>query len=145
MIFGRRRTAKDAPEQQASTPSAAATDGDATGAPPLGPGARTAGGTRPAGLRLTEGLLPIFGPAQVGDSKAPVRPASEAERGRDSELRTTLTRMVGADGQSYVVAVPEERAPAGDRPPADEPGADEAPGRPAEQPAEGTSTPGRDS
>lgn len=58
------------------------------------------------GMRLTEGLLPIFGPAQVGDSTAPVRPASANEQQRDQNLRTELTRVVGADGHSYVVAVP---------------------------------------
>lgn len=133
MIFGRRRTSQEtsAPEQQTGTPSGATgTTSDAPGAPgpqATGPGAR-ANGTRPAGLRLTEGLLPIFGPAQVGDSTAPVRPPSEAERGRDSELRTTLTRMVGADGRSYVVAVP-----------------DEGPAAAEQHAAEGTSAPGRDS
>ncbi|PFG35205.1 hypothetical protein [Sanguibacter antarcticus] len=58
------------------------------------------------GMRLTEGLLPIFGPAQIGDSTTPVRPANAAEQQRDSTLRTELTRVVGPDGHSYVVAVP---------------------------------------
>ena len=66
----------------------------------------TDGKTR--GMRLTEGLLPIFGPAQLGDSTTPVRPASAAEQQRDRTLRTELTRVVGADGHSYVVAVPAE-------------------------------------
>lgn len=62
------------------------------------------------GMRLTEGLLPVFGPAQVGDSTAPVRPANAAERQRDATLRTELTRVVGPDGHSYVVAVPVDDA-----------------------------------
>lgn len=58
------------------------------------------------GMRITEGLLPIFGPAQVGDSTAPLREPSEVERGRDAALRTELTRVVGPDGSSYVVQAP---------------------------------------
>lgn len=58
------------------------------------------------GMRITEGLLPIFGPAQVGDSTAPLREASEAERNRDAALRSELTRVVGPDGSSYVVVAP---------------------------------------
>lgn len=68
------------------------------------------------GMRMTEGLLPIFGPAQVGDSTTPVRPASDAERQRDAALRTELTRVVGPDGHSYVVAVPVDGAPVEDTP-----------------------------
>lgn len=122
MIFGRRHATKEtrSTEPVGADRTAAVADLDTSTEPPHD--ASTPGDTRPAGLRLTEGLLPIFGPAQVGDSTAPVRPASEAERGRDRELRTTLTRMVGADGRSYVVAVPEDgpdqRRPAeGDRTP----------------------------
>lgn len=64
-----------------------------------------------AGMRITEGLLPIFGPAQVGNSAAPLREVTEAERRRDSALRTELTRVVGPDGHSYVVIAPVEAAP----------------------------------
>ncbi|WP_093181396.1 hypothetical protein [Sanguibacter gelidistatuariae] len=68
-------------------------------------------------MRITEGLLPIFGPAQVGDSTAPLRAATEAERGRDIALRTELTRVVGPDGSSYVVATPVEPGPSAPTPP----------------------------
>lgn len=61
---------------------------------------------KPTGMRITEGLLPVFGPAQVGDSTAPLREATEAERGRDTALRTELTRVVAPNGHSYVVATP---------------------------------------
>lgn len=64
-------------------------------------------------MRITEGLLPIFGPAQVGDTTAPLREVTEAERGRDTALRTELTRVVGPDGHSYVVAAPVEGTPVG--------------------------------
>lgn len=125
MIFGRRRAADRAQQAQQSAqaphdPQARpdqqlrAADGESSGLPA---GVPTSGPTdhshpdgRTGGLRITEGLLPIFGPAQVGDSTAPLRPASEAERSRDRALRTTLTRVVGADGKSYVVAVPDEPA-----------------------------------
>ena len=111
MIFGRRRAAARA-QREALEPHAG--DGTATGDDPRQHApARTEPASDPpdgrsGGLRITEGLLPIFGPAQVGDSTAPLRPASEAERSRDRALRTTLTRVVGADGKSYVVAVPDE-------------------------------------
>lgn len=68
------------------------------------------------GMRVTEGLLPIFGPAQVGDSTTPVRPANDAERQRDTALRTELTRVVGPDGHSYVVAAPVGDPPVDTRP-----------------------------
>lgn len=68
------------------------------------------------GMRLTEGLLPVFGPAQVGDSTAPVRPPNAAERQRDVTLRTELTRVVGPDGRSYVVASPAGDTPTGSTP-----------------------------
>lgn len=74
---------------------------------------------RSAGLRITEGLLPIFGPAQVGDSTAPVRAVTEAERGRDVALRTELTRVVGPDGNSYVVVTPVAPDPSSPTDPTD--------------------------
>lgn len=93
--------------------------------------------TRTRGMRMTEKFLPIFGPAQVGSSTAPVRPPSEAEVSRDATLRTELVRVVGPDGSSYVVSAPvtsagDPPAPAGTSavgtapaadPASDEPGA----------------------
>lgn len=103
MIFGRRHAADRARRPRgAAEPQGTPADG-----PPEHPH-DDHGDARSGGLRITEGLLPIFGPAQVGDSTAPLRPASEAERSRDRALRTTLTRVVGADGKSYVVAVSDQ-------------------------------------
>lgn len=111
MIFGRRRAAARA-QREALEPHAgegtALGDGSGQVAPAGTQHAADHPDGRSGGLRIAEGLLPIFGPAQVGDSTAPLRPASEAERSRDRALRTTLTRVVGADGKSYVVAVPDE-------------------------------------
>ncbi|WP_182112447.1 MULTISPECIES: hypothetical protein [unclassified Actinotalea] len=58
---------------------------------------------RPFGIRFTERfLLPFLGPAEVGDLRRG-RPATDADRRRESELRTTLERVVGPDGRSYLV------------------------------------------
>lgn len=55
-------------------------------------------------MRLTERfLLPFFGPAQLGDQRAPRRALSDLERERDAAIRTGLVRVVGADGRAYVV------------------------------------------
>jgi hypothetical protein len=113
VIFGRRRAAARA-QREALEPHAGdgttSRDGTDQDAPARTEHAADHPDGRSGGLRITEGLLPIFGPAQVGDSTAPLRPATEAERSRDRALRTTLTRVVGADGKSYVVAVPDEQA-----------------------------------
>lgn len=67
---------------------------------------------RTPGLRFTERyLLPFLGPAQVGDIARGHAP-DEVQQGRETELRTTLERVVGPDGRSYVV----ERRPEGDGP-----------------------------
>jgi hypothetical protein len=110
VIFGRRRAAARAQREALEPHAGDGTTRDSTGqdAPARTEHAADHPDGRSGGLRITEGLLPIFGPAQVGDSTAPLRPASEAERSRDRALRTTLTRVVGADGKSYVVAVPDE-------------------------------------
>ncbi|MDM8083709.1 hypothetical protein QUV83_02885 [Cellulomonas cellasea] len=63
----------------------------------------------PLGMRVTEKLLTIFGPPQLGDSTAPHRPVSAEERERDQDLRTQLERVVGPDGHSYLV---ERQVPA---------------------------------
>ncbi|WP_129336978.1 hypothetical protein [Cellulomonas endophytica] len=60
------------------------------------------------GRRVTERvLLPFTGPAEV---TGPVvgRPASETEQRRETELRSTLERVVGPDGRTYVVERPAE-------------------------------------
>ncbi|WP_260458763.1 hypothetical protein [Actinotalea ferrariae] len=58
---------------------------------------------RPFGIRFTERvLLPFLGPAQVGDTSRG-NAASEQDREREATLRTTLERVVGPDGRSYVV------------------------------------------
>lgn len=54
-------------------------------------------------MRFTERfLLPFFGPAQLGDASRG-HAASPEERRREAELRTTLERVVGPDGRTYVV------------------------------------------
>lgn len=55
------------------------------------------------GLRMTEGLLPVFGPAQVGDSTTPIRPLSDEEAARSAELNATMERMTAPDGTVYLV------------------------------------------
>lgn len=71
---------------------------------------------RSLGMRFTERfLLPFFGPAQVGD-RSRGRTPTEEQRRRETELRTTLERVVGPDGRSYVV----ERGPG--TPPDERPG-----------------------
>jgi|GEM_PF-3231973 len=64
---------------------------------------------RTRGLRLVEKFLPLFGPAQVGDSKRPIRPPSQAEQERQDSLTATLERKVAPDGTVYLVErEPEE-------------------------------------
>ncbi|MBD5785355.1 hypothetical protein IF650_04100 [Cellulosimicrobium terreum] len=58
---------------------------------------------RTLGMRITEGFLPIFGPAQLGRHDADGRGVSDDERERDRELRTRFERVTGPDGRSYVV------------------------------------------
>lgn len=54
--------------------------------------------------RVTDWLARhLLGPAQVGDGRAPVRPASEDERARERELRTSLVRVQDANGRTYLV------------------------------------------
>lgn len=60
--------------------------------------------SRTRGMRITEGLLPIFGPAQVGDSTAPVRPVTDAEAARSAEVENNLERRVAPNGEVYYVA-----------------------------------------
>lgn len=63
----------------------------------------TAQNRRPFGIRFTERvLLPFLGPAQVGDPRLG-REASAADRERETTLRTSLERVVGPDGRSYLV------------------------------------------
>ncbi len=57
-------------------------------------------------MRLTESLLPVFGPAQVGDLTAPTRPATPQDKARDEELNSQLERRISADGTPYLVAKP---------------------------------------
>ena len=58
---------------------------------------------RSLGMRITEGFLPIFGPAQVGRQDAEGRGVSAAEQERDRQLQTRFERVTGPDGRSYVV------------------------------------------
>lgn len=70
---------------------------------------RTTGHQQPRksrGLRFTEGLLPILGPAQVSDPTKPSRPDTDAERQRETDLRTQLIRITSPDGSSYVIERP---------------------------------------
>ncbi len=59
--------------------------------------------------RVTDWLARhLLGPAQVGDGRAPVRPANDDERARERELRTSLVRVEDANGRSYLVERPDE-------------------------------------
>lgn len=60
-------------------------------------------GAKSKGLRLSEKLLPVFGPAQVGDSTTPIRPPTEDEDAREEALEHELTRVTAPDGSTYVV------------------------------------------
>lgn len=53
------------------------------------------------GMRVTESLLPFFGPASI--RRTPPRPVRPEDRARDAELRRTLDRVTGPDGRTYVV------------------------------------------
>ncbi|CAM5782057.1 hypothetical protein [Cellulomonas persica] len=56
------------------------------------------------GGRVTDWLARhLLGPAQVGDGREPVRPASADERARERELRTSLVRVQDASGRTYLV------------------------------------------
>lgn len=56
-----------------------------------------------AGFVLTEKLLTILGPPQIGDQTSPRRPASADEQERERRLRSDLERVVGPDGHVYLV------------------------------------------
>jgi hypothetical protein len=58
---------------------------------------------RSFGMRLTERLLPFFGPAQVGRQDSEGRGVSESEKQRDEELHARFEYVTGPDGRSYVV------------------------------------------
>ncbi len=51
-------------------------------------------------------LLSVFGPAQVGDPLAPDREVPEADRERETTLRTEFVRVTGPDGRPYLVERP---------------------------------------
>lgn len=55
------------------------------------------------GMRITEGLLPIYGPATIGDSTAPIRPTTDAENARAQAIEDELERVTGPDGRVYLV------------------------------------------
>lgn len=61
-------------------------------------------GAKSKGLRFSERLLPVFGPAQVGDSTTPIRPTTGEEDAREEALEHELVRKVGADGTTYLVS-----------------------------------------
>lgn len=65
-------------------------------------------GAKSKGMKLTEKFLPIFGPAQVGDSTKPVRPPTEDEDARETALETELVRKTGADGSTYLEVAPRK-------------------------------------
>ncbi|HEX5333961.1 MAG TPA: hypothetical protein VFW79_15070 [Cellulomonas sp.] len=60
-------------------------------------------GAPTAGFALTEKLLTILGPPQIGDQAAPHRPVNADEQERERRLRSELERVVGPDGQVYLV------------------------------------------
>ncbi|WP_313280222.1 hypothetical protein [Timonella senegalensis] len=55
------------------------------------------------GLRMTETFLPVFGPAQVGDSKQPIRPANAEEQQRENDLNSAFVHKTSPDGKVYLV------------------------------------------
>lgn len=71
-------------------------------APARGARARADAGPT-AGMRVTESLLPFFGPAQVSDQRAVGRPASEDELERERRLQAEHLRVLGPDGRPYLV------------------------------------------
>lgn len=58
---------------------------------------------RTRGMRFTEGLLPVFGPAQIGDSTKPIRPVTDEEAARETEMLQHLERVENPDGSVYFV------------------------------------------
>lgn len=61
-------------------------------------------GDRPTwGRRISNRLVHVFGPAQVGRLDADGRGVSAAERQREDALRSRFERVTGPDGRSYVV------------------------------------------
>lgn len=65
-----------------------------------------ADGAPTPGFVLTEKLLTMLGPPQPGDHTAPRRPLSDDEQERDRQLQSELERVVGPDGNVYVVGRP---------------------------------------
>ena len=62
--------------------------------------------------RVTDWLARhLLGPAQVGNGREPMRRASDDERARERELRTTLVRVEDAHGRSYLVERAEDATP----------------------------------
>ncbi|CAN5161971.1 hypothetical protein BH11ACT1_BH11ACT1_13420 [soil metagenome] len=55
------------------------------------------------GFAVTEKLLTILGPPQIGDQQAPRRPVSVDEQERERRLQSELERVVGPDGHVYLV------------------------------------------
>lgn len=53
----------------------------------------------------------LLGPAQVGDSREPARPATPDEQAREQELRSTLVRVQDANGRTYLVERPADPQP----------------------------------
>ncbi len=60
-------------------------------------------GEKGLGLKITEKLLPILGPAAVGNSPENAKPTTQDEEARDLALETELTRKTGPDGTTYAV------------------------------------------
>ncbi|MGV8976683.1 MAG: hypothetical protein ACOH17_01445 [Cellulomonas sp.] len=60
-------------------------------------------GASTPGFVLTEKLLTILGPPQLGDHTAPRRPVSDDEQERERRLHSDLERVVGPDGSVYLV------------------------------------------
>ncbi|WP_197711280.1 hypothetical protein [Cellulomonas sp. WB94] len=60
-------------------------------------------GAPTAGFVLTEKLLTILGPPQIGDQTSPRRPPSADEQEREQRLQSDLERVVGPDGHVYLV------------------------------------------
>ena len=65
-------------------------------------------GGKSLGLRVTEKLLPIFGPPPVDNSTEHVKETTQEEQDRDDDLEAELVRKKGSDGVNYVQARDEQ-------------------------------------
>lgn len=53
------------------------------------------------GRRMSEKLLPVYGPAQITDAKRPITPPTEEEQAREKDLQDSLTLGIDEHGEPY--------------------------------------------